>query len=281
MTHTPSDARGIVLQCPSDIGIRNTARKATLDAPERLLDRVEHADVFVDELFPDEFDLKASQTAIHERATELLSHGKTLISIGGDHSVTHPLLAAAKERWPELRVVWIDAHYDLKEPRMDAGVPHDAVIRALVDDGIFDITEFCFIGVRESDPDEDEYLFEHETIELGQEKLLEIDTRDIAYTVRDLLGIEEDTPIYISIDIDAIDAESAPGTTFPSADGLRPKEVERLVRGLAACNVVGADLVEVAPALDEDEQTQEYAAGVLDELIDDLFPPQETGSGDA
>jgi len=278
MTHTPADARGIILQCPSDIGIRNTARKGTLDAPERLLDRADHADVFVDELFPDEFDLKASQDAIWERATDLFEHGKVLISIGGDHSITHSLLTAAKERWPDLRVVWIDAHYDLKEPRMDAGVPHDAVVRALVDDGAFTIDEFCFIGVRESDPDEDEYLLEHETIEPSQDKLLEIDTRDIAYTIQDLLEMDEDTPVYISIDIDAIDAASVPGTTFPSADGLRPKEVERLVRGLSQCNVVGADLVEVAPALDEDERTQEYAAGVLDELIDDLFPQR---SGDA
>lgn len=271
MEHSPEDARGIILKCPSDIGIRNTARKATLDAPDALLGRVGLHDVHVDELFPDEFDLEASQASIQQRTAEIYDQGKTVISIGGDHSITYPILRQLKERYPELRVVWIDAHYDLKEPRVLPGVPHDAVVRTLVEQDGYALDEFLFIGVRESDPDEDEYLLEHETTEFDVEDLLETDTRDIAWTVRDILGIDEDTPIYISVDIDVIDAESAPGTTFPSPDGMRPKEVERLIRGLSRLTIVGADLVELAPELDEDGTTQDHAAGILDELIDDLF----------
>ncbi|MDY6778004.1 MAG: arginase family protein [Candidatus Nanohaloarchaea archaeon] len=271
MTLAPAKADRLVLQAPSDMGIRNTDRKCTLYAPHTLLDRVDLPDgTFVDEIFPDEFDLAATQdrtryfdidyrTAIRDRAAELLPHGP-LLSIGGDHSITFPLLDAAREQYPNLQVVWIDAHYDLKEVRIDAGVPHDAVLRAALDNGL-GMEDILFIGVREEDPDEQAFLADHDPVIISTEAVARQNLSDLIAERLD------DRPTYVSFDIDVLDAAAAPGTTFPSRDGLDVEDALELVDVLQRQRIIGSDLVEVAPPLDKEEKTVKAAQRILEYLV--------------
>ncbi|MDY6771309.1 MAG: arginase family protein [Candidatus Nanohaloarchaea archaeon] len=266
MRLSPKDARTILLKCPSDIGIRNTGRKGTLDAPGQLLQDHGYDNVYIDEVFPHEFSLPDNQQRIRDRIDELLQHQPPVISLGGDHSVSYPLISAFRDAHPGLKLVWIDAHYDLKEVRLDEGVPHDAVIRALLDDGL-DLEDILFAGVRESDPDEDDFLLQRQTNELSVDEIEGNSQGALQDLVDERLTPGSD-PVYVSVDIDVLDADRVPGTTFPSQDGVSLEAAEKLVRSFKDYNIVGWDLVEIAPSLDQGGKTLEAGRTLLDTMLD-------------
>jgi agmatinase len=270
MTATPDDADTLLLKCPSDMGIRNTDRKCTLQAPDKLLDGTElPKNVHVDECFPDEFSLQKSQANIDARVNELLQYNKPIVSIGGDHSISFPLLNQFKQVYPDLKVCWIDAHLDLKKVRIKQGIPHDAVVRALCKKR-FNLGDFCFLGARERDPDEAAFLEDQNTATIGINELRNAFKDGLKHSVQQKLGAGRSTPLYLSVDVDVLDQSAAPGTTFPSSDGLQPDELEQLLHLLGDFNIVGADLVELAPPLDENRKTIKHARSVLQQLLDIL-----------
>ncbi|MFB6204659.1 MAG: arginase family protein [Candidatus Nanohaloarchaea archaeon] len=248
-TETAQDADVVLQKLPSDMGIHRNPRKGTLNAPDAVLEGMSFdARLMVDEVFPDEFNLEETHRRIENNTRELFNYGKPLLSIGGDHSVSYPVLKVLKEQNPGLELVWLDAHLDLKEP-VDGHVSHDVVVRELLEHG-FSPEEIWFVGVTRVDEDEEGLLDKKQFHCYGP---AEID---------DFLEEFEPGSAYLSIDIDALSPEYAPGTGYPDGE-LSLEDMEGVIE---LVDPVHADLVEVAPPLDKGGRTLDSARSLLKAL---------------
>lgn len=233
-TTKPEDADLIIQKLPSDMGIHRNPRKGTLDAPDRILEDFESTtELMIDEVFPDEFNLEETHTRIEDNTQELAGYGKPILSIGGDHSVSYPVIKALKQVNPDMKLVWLDSHLDLKE-KVDGHVSHDVVVRELLQ--YFEEDEIYFLGVTRKDEDEKQFLEEHDLKVVGPEEAEETSK-------------EIDGEVYLSVDIDVLKQELAPGTGYPDGN-MSLEQVEAVMTNL---DIAHADLVEVAPSLDTGE----------------------------
>jgi agmatinase len=250
--HSPEDAEILVQELPSDVGIHRNARKGTLNAPETLLEDFSFSrPVLVDEVFPDEFDLEETHRRIAENTSGLLGYEKPLLSIGGDHSVSLPVIRELKKRHPGMQLVWLDAHLDMKE-KVDSHSSHDVVVRELLDHG-FDPSDVWVVGVTRVDSDEEEFL-EDRDFNIYRSDELEKFLREFN---------PGEQPVYLSVDIDALSPDHAPGTGYPDGK-LSVEEAETVIEVSEPSH---ADLVEVAPSLDENSRTVENARTLLEKLV--------------
>lgn len=257
-TNSPEDAEIIIQKLPSDIGIHRNPRKGTLNAPDKILEEFKfEEDVLVDEVFPDEFSLEETQERIEKNTRELISYEQSLLSIGGDHSVSFSVIKVLKERYPELQLVWLDAHLDLKE-KVDDHVSHDVVVRELLDHG-FSEDEVWLVGTNRVDEDEQEFL-DGQDLQVFKANELEEFRREFN---------PDEQPVYLSVDIDVLKEELAPGTGYPDGQ-LELMEVRRIVE---LVEPDFADLVEVAPPFDEEGNTVENAREILETLLKQLQSP--------
>ncbi|QGA80869.1 arginase family protein [Candidatus Nanohalobium constans] len=252
-TNSPEDAEILLQKLPSDIGIHRNPRKGTLNAPEVILEGFEPGkDVLIDEVFIDEFDLEKTHERIRENTEELLEYDKPIFSLGGDHSVSFPVIKALKQENPGMQLVWLDSHLDLKE-KVDGHVSHDVVVRELLNSG-FEEDEITFVGITRVDDDEQEFLDQHDLdVYRADEVLSEF-----------LQEYDSTSPTYLSVDIDVLSEDEAPGTGYP--DGrLSMQQVERVIEKVKP---VHADLVEVAPPFDEEGKTVGNAKEILGRLTE-------------
>jgi agmatinase len=250
--NSPEDAEVILQKLPSDMGIHRNPRKGTLNAPEEVLENFStEKDILVEEVFPDEFSLVNTHEKIRENTEQLLKYDKPLVSIGGDHSVSFPVLKVLKKKFPDLKLVWLDAHLDLKE-KVDEHVSHDVVVRELLETG-FTEDEIFFVGTTRIDEDEEKFLEEHEMKMYRQDELEEF--------MREFDPGEQ--PVYLSVDIDVLREDLAPGTGYP--DGSL--DLEQVLGVISEVKPEHADIVEVAPSLDHEERTVENAREILRKLL--------------
>jgi Arginase/agmatinase/formimionoglutamate hydrolase, arginase family len=240
----------LIQKLPSDIGIHRISRKGTLNAPDKVLDGFEFdEDVLVDEVFPDEFSLEKTHNRIFENTKDLIDYDKPVISVGGDHSVSFPVIKALKEEYPDLELVWLDSHLDLKE-KVDDHVSHDVVVRELLKNG-FSENEITFVGITRIDEDEEQFLMEYDLNVYRSEDVPQF-LEDYNYNNR----------VYLSVDIDVLKESEAPGTGYPDGH-LSLQQVQKVVKKV---DPRYADLVEVAPPFDKDGRTVENARKVLSNL---------------
>mgnify|MGYP002762062604 FL=1 len=250
--NSPQDADVLIQKLPSDMGIHRNPRKGTLDGPDRILeDFSTYREMLVEKVFPDEFSLEETQQRIAENTEDLMQYGKPLVSLGGDHSVSFPAVKALKKEMPDLKLVWLDAHLDLKE-KVDGHVSHDVVVRELLNSG-FSLEEIYFVGTTKVDGDEKEFLE-------GKEPQI-YRSSDIQDFIREFSPGEQ--PVYLSLDIDVLSEEEAPGTGYPDGE-LSPEEVSKVVDAVKPSY---ADLVEVAPSLDTESRTVENSRNLLESII--------------
>lgn len=250
-TSSPQDAEILVQKLPSDIGIHRIARKGTFNAPERILEDFEFSGkiAVVDEVFPDEFDLENTQRRIEDNTDELLEYGKPLLSIGGDHSVSYPVIQALKREKPDLQLVWLDSHLDVKE-KVDNHVSHDTVVRELIRHS-FSPEDIWFVGATRIDGDEEGFR--------QQQDLHIFRSGEIEEFKREFNSSEQ--PVYLSVDIDVL--EEAEGTGYPDGE-LSLNQAKEVIETVEPDF---ADLVEVAPPLDDDGETVEKAQELLRKLV--------------
>lgn len=254
-TNKPEEADFIVQKLPSDMGIHRNPRKGTLNAPEEIMANFEaEKSILVDEVFPDEFSLENTHQRIEENTSELIDYGKPILSIGGDHSVSFPVIKQLKNQHPDMKLVWLDAHLDLKE-KVDNHVSHDVVVRELLNHG-FSEEEIYFVGINEIDHDEEEFIEDKDFNIYGPDEIEEFQ--------REFDSNEQ--PVYLSVDIDVLKEEQAPGTGY--TDGELEKEEVREV--IETVEPEFADLVEVAPSLDIDRVTVENAQTILQHLLSNV-----------
>jgi agmatinase len=213
------------------------------------------------------FDLDEAIRSIEHDASALVARtGATLLTIGGDHTIALPLLRVMHARHGPVAVLHFDAHLDTWDTYFGAPYTHGTPFRRAAEEGLIDRTASCHVGIRGP-----LYSRQDLTDDAGFGFLPihadEFETAGIAGVVervRDRLG---DAPVYISIDIDVLDPAHAPGTGTPEAGGLTSRELLGVLRGLGGLHIVGADIVEVAPAYDHAELTGIAAAHVAYDLL--------------
>lgn len=255
-TSSPKDADLIVQKLPSDMGIHRIDRKGTLKAPEKILNdfRFNHK-VLVDEVFPDEFDLENNHRRIEFNTEELLDYDKPILSVGGDHSVSFGVIKTLKRENPDMQLVWLDSHMDLKE-KVGNHISHDVVVLELLKYGFSD-DEIWFVGVTQIDDDEKDFLknsnFNIYHSDEFDKFLREFDSNE--------------QPVYTSVDIDVLKEEEAPGTGYTDGEF----SVEQVKKVIETVNPDYADLVEVAPPFDHKRKTIESAHTILKQLENSLI----------
>ena len=193
---------------------------------------------------------------IEDQARKILSDGKLPILIGGEHLVTLGSVKAVFEKYPDLQIIHFDAHCDLRDDYLGAKLSHACVLRRcheLVGDG--KIHQFC---IRSGD--REEFVFAKDHTDMHKFNF------DGLQEVCDELK-KNNTPVYFTIDLDCMDPSVFCGTGTPEAGGVSFKELLNAILMVSSTNIVGADINELAPMLDNSGASTATACKVLRELI--------------
>jgi agmatinase len=201
-------------------------------------------------------DIAAFYTRIHEA-------GVRPLSVGGDHSITFPILRGLGPDRP-VGLIHIDAHCDTMGEIDGSKFHHGGPFRQAVLAGVLDPERTIQIGIR--GPAEVFWGFSYES-GMTVLHIEDVDRLGIAGVVEKARAVVGDGPTYISFDVDGLDPAYAPGTGTPEAGGLTPREAQAILRGLAGIDIVGGDVVEVAPQYDPTSNTAMVGAQMLFELF--------------
>lgn len=196
---------------------------------------------------------------IEAHAEAILRQGVECLTLGGDHSITLPLLRAHARKHGPLALLQFDAHSDTWEDNeSDNRVDHGTGIFKAVNEGLIDPTRSVQVGIRvENEP----------TMGILRLDALSVHRNGPAATAARIKEVVGDHPTYVSFDIDALDPAFAPGTGTPVWAGLTTPQVAVILRGLAGLNLVGMDVVEVSPPYDHADMTAIAGAHIGYELI--------------
>ena len=210
--------------------------------------------------------LAESHKMIKNNADVIFQSQSTPVFIGGDHSISLPLLRAAKEQFGPLALVHFDAHSDLWHGYFNKKDTHGTPFRRAIEEKLIDPSLSCQIGLRgplydknDSTMPEDEGLLAitgPELHQIGIDRAIKL--------VKERVG---NGPAYLTFDIDFLDPAYAPGTGTPEAGGFTGYESIRFIRGLKNIDFVGFDLVEVMPGYDPTQMTCLLAANIIYEFI--------------
>ncbi len=212
------------------------------------------------------FDIGEAVDEIERAATALTEGGTRLVTIGGDHTIALPLLRAAAKRHGPVAVVHFDAHLDTWDTYFGAPVTHGTPFRRASEEGLIDRSASVHVGIRGPLYDRED-LRDDECLGFAIVSSVDIETEGVAAAIERMRHRIGDAPVYLSIDIDVLDPAHAPGTGTPEAGGLTSRELLRMVRALADLRLVGADVVEVAPAYDHAQVTAIAASHVAYEIV--------------
>jgi agmatinase len=212
------------------------------------------------------FDIEEAISSIHKSYDQLLERAKRIVTIGGDHTITLPILRSLKAKHGPISVVHFDAHLDTWDSYFGADYTHGTTFRRASEEGLLDPEGCMHIGIRgplyaAKDLTDDKAL--------GFQIFSSIEFQDLGVNaaIEKMKARVGKRPMYVSIDIDVLDPAHAPGTGTPEAGGLTSRELLSLLRATAGMNVVGADIVEVAPAYDHAQITGIAASHAMYELI--------------
>lgn len=215
------------------------------------------------------FSIEEAVSEIQTGAQALLERADRLVTIGGDHTIALPLLRALAARHGPVAVIHFDAHLDTWDTYFGAAYTHGTPFRRASEEGLLDRSGCVHVGTRgplysSTDLRDD--------VELGFQvvpsvEIDELGARGVIERVRERV---QDRPVYVSVDIDVLDPAFAPGTGTPEAGGMTSRELLAVLRALGEMNLVGADVVEVAPAYDHAEITGIAASHVVYELLSAL-----------
>jgi len=220
--------------------------------PFAYLSVADYGDCFIDYGYP-----QHAAEKIEQHADQILSSDTMMISMGGDHFITYPLLKAHAKKHGPLSLIHFDAHCDTwldDGERMD----HGSMLFRAIREGIVDPTTSIQIGIRTHNSET--YGF---TV-LGAPWIHREGVPATVDVIREVVG---DNQAYLTFDIDCLDPAYAPGTGTPVAGGLSSSQALEAVRSLGEFNIVGMDLVEVAPQYDVGEITAIAGATILHDFI--------------
>jgi agmatinase len=218
------------------------------------------------------FSIEEAMAQIAAHAGELLRGGRKVIAVGGDHTVALPMLRSVVREHGPVALVHFDAHLDTWDTYFNAPITHGTIFRRAFEERLLVGDHSIHVGIRGPlygrDDLDDDRKFGFRSIRAS-----DIDTLGAAGAVDAITERVAGLPVYLSIDIDVLDPSCAPGTGTPEAGGLTSRELLRVLRGLTALSLVGADLVEMAPAYDHAEITAIAAATVIFDIVALLAKP--------
>lgn len=212
------------------------------------------------------FSITEAIAAIESSARAVLERVDHLVVIGGDHTIALPLLRATAARHGPVALVHFDAHLDTWDSYFDAPYTHGTPFRRAVEEGVLALDASSHVGIRGPlyTPDD---LVEDAGLGFATISTVDVATKGVDDAIARIRARAGERPVYVSIDIDVLDPAHAPATGTPEPGGLTTRELQLILRGLDALNLVGADVVEVAPAYDHAELTALAAANVVYELL--------------
>lgn len=193
---------------------------------------------------------------LEKHADQLLAAGKRLLTFGGDHFTTLPLLRAHAKHFGKMALIQFDAHTDTYSEGSE--FDHGTMFYHAPKEGILDPEKSVQIGIR-TEFDKDNGFTVLDAAFVNDAPVHELITQ-----IKEIVG---DMPVYLSFDIDCLDPAYAPGTGTPVSGGLTSDKAFKLLRGLAPLNIVGMDLVEVSPPYDHAEMTALAAATIALEML--------------
>ena len=212
------------------------------------------------------FDLKDSVRRIEAYFDAMLLHDVIPLTMGGDHTLTLPILRAMAEKHGPVALLHIDAHADVNEHMFGEAIAHGTPFRRAVEENLIDIARSFQIGLRGTGYAAEDFDWSRDqgfTV-IQAEELWHKSASPLMQDVKDRLGAQ---PTYLSFDIDALDPAYAPGTGTPEFGGLTTVQALEIIRGCRGLNLVGGDLVEVSPPYDKDGNTALLAANLLYEML--------------
>ncbi|HEX3824821.1 MAG TPA: agmatinase [Mycobacteriales bacterium] len=212
------------------------------------------------------FSIDEAMTQITDHSRDLIRGERSVIAIGGDHTIALPMLRSVVLEHGPVSLVHFDAHLDTWNTYFNAPTTHGTVFRRAFEEKLLVEDHSIHVGIRgpiydRGDLDDDKG-FGFRTIRASD--VDEIGPAGIIDAISQRTG---DLPVYLSIDIDVLDPAFAPGTGTPEMGGLTSRELLKVLRGLTQINLVGGDVVEVAPAYDHAEITSIAAATVIFDMI--------------
>lgn len=218
------------------------------------------------------FKIDEAVEEIYQQASGLMRRADRIVAIGGDHTIAYPMLRAVAEKHGPVAVLHADAHLDTWDTQYGVAVTHGTPFRKASQDGFIDLTASAHLGIRGP-------IYGHQDLVEDAELGFEVTTTDfvaeqgLAATVDRIHKRLGDRPVYVSVDIDVLDPAHAPGTGTPEAGGMTSRELLTIIRSMNGLNIVGADVVEVAPAYDHAQITAVAASHVIYELISAMGAP--------
>lgn len=212
------------------------------------------------------FDLKKSVDIITKAYDTILSHRCIPLTLGGDHTLTYPVLRAIAKRHGPVALVHIDAHADINDEMFGEKIAHGTPFRRAFDDGLLCNTKVFQIGLRGTGylPDDFDWARKQGWTVVQAEECWGKSLVPLIKEIRSKIG---GAPTYISYDIDSLDPAFAPGTGTVEIGGLTIWQALELIRGCAGLDIVGGDLVEVSPPLDPSGNTALVGANLLYEIL--------------
>lgn len=211
------------------------------------------------------FEHEATVAEIAAFFARIHAAGAFPLTAGGDHSITYPIFKAIAADRP-IGMVHIDAHTDTWDEFQGSKFMHGTPFRRAVEDGLLDPTRTIQIGIRggQNSPEGWEYSEKSGMRVVFIEEVERIGIDAVIAEARRVVG---DGPTYITFDVDGLDPVFAPGTGTPEVGGLTTREALTLLRGLSGLNLIGADVVEVAPPFDPSGNTALVGATLMFELL--------------
>jgi len=211
------------------------------------------------------FELEGALNEIAAFYSKVHEAGVVPVSAGGDHSVTLPVFRGIAGERP-VGMVHFDAHCDTGDDYLGSKFHHGSPFRRAVEEGLLDPKRTIQIGIRGPLNDPDIWKFSHDTgmRVIYMEEFYEMGPKAVVEEARRVVG---DGPTYISFDVDGLDPVYAPGTGTPEVGGITTVEAQIMLRGLQGLNLVGGDVVEVAPPFDPSGYTALVGATLMFEIL--------------
>ena len=213
------------------------------------------------------FNLLKSIDIIEHFFDEVLSHDAKTATIGGDHTITLPILRAVAKKYGPVALVHIDAHADTNDTMFGEEITHGSVFRRAIEEGLIQPAKMVQIGLRATgyEPDDFNWARKQGARVVEAEECWYKSLAPLMAEVRAQIG--SDVPTYLSFDIDGLDPSVAPGTGTPEPAGLTSSQGLEIIRGCFGLNLVGCDLVEVSPPYDPSGNTALLAANLVFEML--------------
>ncbi len=282
-----SDASGLdvaFVGVPLDIGTshrsgtrfgpRQIRAESTMLRPYNMATRVspfDHVQVAdVGDIAVNAFNLRKSVELIEAGIAGIVGAGAVPLTLGGDHTLTLPVLRAVAKVHGPVGLVHVDAHADVNEHMFGEPIAHGTTFRRAVEEGLIDAARAVQIGLRGTGYADDDFDWPRAQgfRVVRAEECWHRSLSPLMEEVRNLVGTGPGAkPTYLSYDIDSLDPAYAPGTGTLEIGGLTTMQALEIIRGLAGANLVGADLVEVSPPYDQAGTTALVAANLLYEML--------------